>query len=423
MINNYRVVLAYLNRKARVPKVPERLLKEITEFAEPYLKDGKGKLPVKRKFQVKQADLAYGKLKEDPYIFLVRIVEYDEDFGATGTWDSYRRTLTIRTKGDASDAEHLISSTLRHELIHLLQFATVENIGQGLVHGFMGTDMGPDLETEWEDGDLDQGGNRSEDAKEYYQHGLEYKPLIDSNAIYFYNAFKHNYDLKGIFAKDEKGKNLLDKWIELSHFFQHLKGLGNLKKMVLKPDYTYGWDLSKIKQDSRPIRYQKAVKDFYTLVRKLFESYAGKGLGELPAEVSQTHQDVKSDLVLDDSVEIPKRRRKSIVRPDGVKEWRENGVLHRTNGPAVDGGYGNREWWEDGVRHRTAYPAVVKDGGSHREWWSLGRLHRDNGSPAIVRSDGTKEWWENGVRHRSGGRPAVVGRGRREWWVNGKRVK
>jgi hypothetical protein len=57
---------------------------------------------------------------------------------------------------------------------------------------------------------------------------------------------------------------------------------------------------------------------------------------------------------------------------DQFVEWRENGDLHRENGPAF-----------------------IRSNG-REEWWLNGRLHRENG-PAIVWSTGDKEWWLNGV--------------------------
>ena len=264
-----RVVSAYLAKKARVPKVPERLIHEITSWAEPYLEDGKGKLPVSKKFELNQADLAYGKLKVNPYIFTVRI-EPPSLRGTGGYWSAFENLMVFHTKGDGSDAEDKLTSTLRHEFMHLLQSETTENVGQGVSPtGRTKTEMG------WDDG-LDE---------KYYQGDVEYKPHIHSNAIRFYNTYKHSYDLEDI--KGTKGKDLLESWIARSEFFQHLKGLGNLKKMVPTDNFNYRWDRSKIRQDSSPIRYRRAVRDFYILVKKLFESHATKGLEELLKDVLQ----------------------------------------------------------------------------------------------------------------------------------------
>ena len=33
---------------------------------------------------------------------------------------------------------------------------------------------------------------------------------------------------------------------------------------------------------------------------------------------------------------------------DGTKEWRLNGTLHRTDGPAIEDSDGTKEWWLNG---------------------------------------------------------------------------
>ena len=58
----------------------------------------------------------------------------------------------------------------------------------------------------------------------------------------------------------------------------------------------------------------------------------------------------------------------------GTKEWRLNGKLHRTDGPAVE--------FPDGSK-----------------LWKLnGKLHRTDG-PAFEGADGTKYWYLNGVKY------------------------
>ena len=114
--------------------------------------------------------------------------------------------------------------------------------------------------------------------------------------------------------------------------------------------------------------------------------------------------------------------------PDGTREWRRHGVLHRLDGPAVEGADGTLEWWRDGKRHRDDGPAIeatedrwwVRDGVAKHEpvdeendglpggvlmWWINGELHREDG-PAIVHGDGTLQWFQHGMPHRDGG-PAV----------------
>jgi len=58
---------------------------------------------------------------------------------------------------------------------------------------------------------------------------------------------------------------------------------------------------------------------------------------------------------------------------DGTQVWYLDGVLHRTDGPAIVYAEGTEVWCLFGVRHRT-------DG------------------PAVIRPDGTEVWIYNGVQ-------------------------
>jgi len=82
---------------------------------------------------------------------------------------------------------------------------------------------------------------------------------------------------------------------------------------------------------------------------------------------------------------------------DGTKEWRLNGTLHRTDGPAVERSNGSKAWCLNGILHRT-------DG------------------PAIEHSDGSKVWYLNGERHRTDGPAVEWHTGSKEWWLNNKQV-
>ena len=71
-----------------------------------------------------------------------------------------------------------------------------------------------------------------------------------------------------------------------------------------------------------------------------------------------------------------------------------NGILHRTDGPAMELCDDTKLWMRNGLKHRTDGPAVTRASGS-KEWWQNGRLHRTDG-PAIIYSNGRKEWYING---------------------------
>ena len=58
----------------------------------------------------------------------------------------------------------------------------------------------------------------------------------------------------------------------------------------------------------------------------------------------------------------------------GGIEWRMNGRLHKTDGPAII--------WEDGTK----------------EWYYEGKRHRDNG-PAVESTDGSTFWCVDGKLH------------------------
>ena len=64
-------------------------------------------------------------------------------------------------------------------------------------------------------------------------------------------------------------------------------------------------------------------------------------------------------------------------------------------------------------------PTVLPDGA--RQWRRNGVLHRDGDLPATINRHEDREWWQNGRLHRAGDRPAVVlSYGRREWCRHGR---
>jgi len=78
----------------------------------------------------------------------------------------------------------------------------------------------------------------------------------------------------------------------------------------------------------------------------------------------------------------------------GNQFWLSNGLLHRTDGPAVVETDGYQAWYVNGRRHRTDGPAVIFEDGT--QWWYVnGKRHRTDG-PALILADGTQEWYVNG---------------------------
>ena len=79
---------------------------------------------------------------------------------------------------------------------------------------------------------------------------------------------------------------------------------------------------------------------------------------------------------------------------NGSKEWRLNGLLHRTDGPAMENANGSKFWFQNNQRHRFDGPAIEWADGS-KEWLQKGQLHRLDG-PSIEKADGSKQWFING---------------------------
>ena len=62
--------------------------------------------------------------------------------------------------------------------------------------------------------------------------------------------------------------------------------------------------------------------------------------------------------------------------PNGTKEWRLNGKLHREDGPAVENAYGYKEWLLNGQYHREDGPAVEFADGS-KSWFLNGKQYTE----------------------------------------------
>jgi uncharacterized protein (UPF0216 family) len=71
-------------------------------------------------------------------------------------------------------------------------------------------------------------------------------------------------------------------------------------------------------------------------------------------------------------------------------------MLHREDGPAVEGYDGYKAWYINGKRHREDGPAVEGADG-YKVWYINGKRHREDG-PAVEWNDGSKYWYLNGVK-------------------------
>lgn len=99
--------------------------------------------------------------------------------------------------------------------------------------------------------------------------------------------------------------------------------------------------------------------------------------------------------------------------------WYKAGKLHRSGRAAIMYGYGsgnNEQWMQKGVLHRDDGPAVIFD--DKLKWYRRGKLHRDHG-PSSISDDGTCVWSHVGADHRSNGPAIVYGNGGYCWYKNG----
>ena len=78
----------------------------------------------------------------------------------------------------------------------------------------------------------------------------------------------------------------------------------------------------------------------------------------------------------------------------GTIYWYKDDILHREDGPAIEGADGSKRWYLHGDLHRLDGPAIETAGGS-KHWYVNDLLHRLDG-PAVELANGHKEWWVNG---------------------------
>ena len=105
------------------------------------------------------------------------------------------------------------------------------------------------------------------------------------------------------------------------------------------------------------------------------------------------------------------------VEPNKTVYYKDGGVIHRDDGPAIEYLHGSKEYWVEGKLHRLDGPAIeLCDGG--REYWVKGKRHRLDG-PAIEYADGTKYYYVEDKLHRLDGPAVEYPFGYKQYWVNG----
>lgn len=105
------------------------------------------------------------------------------------------------------------------------------------------------------------------------------------------------------------------------------------------------------------------------------------------------------------------------TEPTWTKSWKLNGILHRTDGPALEYEDGTKCWYLDGKPHRTDGPAYEHPNGE-KEWYVNGELHRTDG-PAMELPSGDKFWYLHGERHRMDGPAFEYADGDKIWCIHG----
>ena len=229
----FRVVRSYLDRFGGLVKLPPRIVREVSDFIKSVYADESFKYGYrKQKFVMYQAEVPYeqAKLKENPFEFWC-IVEYSTENEAG--WQS-GNTIVINKR--VEDLRSALSSTLDHELIHLLQDKTVVPRPNRAINqkNFINQGLGGRYKTKWRDS-----GNSDDD---YYQGEVEYQPHILSLS-------------RGcIDYIEDRGVNDREGILDLiKHYFNSSKFLNALKK---EPDQR---------------RYKNAYKKAYTEVVSHFE--------------------------------------------------------------------------------------------------------------------------------------------------------
>ena len=79
---------------------------------------------------------------------------------------------------------------------------------------------------------------------------------------------------------------------------------------------------------------------------------------------------------------------------------------------------GDKEWWQNGLRHRIDGPALYNPIEDCQIWFKNGKLHNPNGF--AIKVFGNKYWYQDGKQHRLDG-PAVEGAdGQEEYFIDGE---
>lgn len=86
---------------------------------------------------------------------------------------------------------------------------------------------------------------------------------------------------------------------------------------------------------------------------------------------------------------------KSYIVTENFVMWKNNGLYHKLDGPAMIFKDGTKKWFVDDKLHRSDGPAIEWGITHRKDWYQEGFLHRLDG-PAIEYVNGDKCWYVNG---------------------------
>lgn len=83
----------------------------------------------------------------------------------------------------------------------------------------------------------------------------------------------------------------------------------------------------------------------------------------------------------------------------GIIHWRQNGYIHREDGPAIIYPSGDQYWYKRGYIHREDGPAVEYANG-RKEWWLNGEQFNEEEFNARTKTCANKVVEIDGVKYR-----------------------
>lgn len=109
----------------------------------------------------------------------------------------------------------------------------------------------------------------------------------------------------------------------------------------------------------------------------------------------------------------------TVKKEDGTLIWYQHDKVHRIGEPAIFRPNGSKEYYQNGLLHSpdNDTPAIIHNG--KEEFYQNGKLHRDNDLPAQI-SKYEEIWYQHGQIHRDNA-PARIGNdnGQEEWYQDG----